>query len=257
MSVSKIYIDKTLDRDNTIEEDFFYHGEDEEYLKVLKAKTIQEKLDIRFNCSRDNIAIVAKKNLLPIPFQGEPHPEYPSPWLTVPFGEFGDLVKATAYVIKKKFDLPPFSRVGLIANATPHYQLICFALWYNRCTIVSISPKLGNNIKQFWARMLDMRMFFYDKSLIVYDDDIQIPLDKRGEWIWPWEYPLKDDEQNLCAGQQGIPMFSIYQKDFCKEIYQSKLEGKTFKRQGQESDIILITGTSSSSQAIIKNGHCS
>jgi len=166
-------------------------------------------------------------------------------------------VKATAYVIKKRFDLPPFSRVGLIANATPHYQLICFALWYNRCTIVSISPKLGNNIKQYWARMLDMKMFFYDSSLIINDNETQTILDDGGEWIWPWEYPLTEEEQGLCAGPKGIPMFSIYQKDFCEEIYQSKLEGKTFKRQGQENDIILITGTSSSSQAIIKNGHFS
>jgi len=82
----------------------------------VKAKTIQEKLDIRFTFPKDNIATVTKEKLLPLPFHGVPHKDYPSPWLTVPFGEYGKLVKAAAYVIKKKFDLPPFSRVGLIGK---------------------------------------------------------------------------------------------------------------------------------------------
>ena len=100
-------------------------------------------------------------------------------------------------------------------------------------------------------------MLFYDKNLMIYDEEKQKPLDEGGEWIWPWEYPLKEDEYNLSAGIRGIPMFSTYQKDFCEEIYQCKLEGKSYKREGQEKDIITIVGTSSSSQAIIKNGQCS
>ena len=66
--------------------------------------------------------------------------------------------------------------------------------------------------------------------------------------------PLKEDELNLSAGPRGILMHSIYQKDFCEEILQAKLEGKCYKREGKEEDIILINGTSSSTQAIIKNG---
>jgi len=69
--------------------------------------------------------------------------------------------------------------------------------------------------------------------------------------------PLKEDELNLSAGPRGILMHSIYQKDFCEEILQAKLEGKCYKREGKEEDIILINGTSSSTQAIIKNGQCS
>jgi len=224
---------------------------------IYEAKTIQEKMDLRFDGPRDKVAIVAKENILPLPFKGVPHPDYPSPWLTVSFGEFGDLVKATAYVLKKRFDFAPHTRVGIVGNALPHYQLLCYALWYNRCIIVGIPPKLGNDVKQFWVRMLDIKMLFYDKNLMIYDEEKQKPLDEGGEWIWPWEYPLKEDEYDLSAGFRGIPMFSFYQKEFCEEIYQCKLEGKSYKREGQEKDMITIVGTSSSSQAIIKNGQCS
>eukprot|EP00833_Pecoramyces_ruminatium_P013201 jgi/Orpsp1_1/1187233/evm.model.d7180000056253.1 len=237
--------------------DYFAHGEDEETLKIYETDTVQEMLDIRFDGSKDHIAIVAKENILGSPYKGIPHPDYPSQWLTVTFGEFGSLVRATAYVLKKKFDLAPYSRVGIVGNALPHYQLICYALWYMRCTVIGIPPKLGNDVKQFWVRMLDIKMLFYDKNLIIYDEEKQQPLDEGGEWIWPWEYPLTDEEYNLSAGYKGIPMFSLYQKEFCEEIYQAKLEGKCFKRKGDKDDIVTIVGTSSSSQAIIKNGQCS
>ncbi|OUM60726.1 hypothetical protein PIROE2DRAFT_62973 [Piromyces sp. E2] len=239
-------------------EEIFSKIENETTFKVYNLETIQEKLNTRFNDDpRDNVATVAKENLLTLPFKGKPHPDYPSPWLTVSMGEFGDLVKATAYVIKKRFDLAPLTRVGLIANATPHYQLISYALWYNRCTVVIISPKLGNDVKQFWARLLDIKMMFYDANLHIYDKEIQAALDEGGEWIWPWEYPLTEEEQGLSAGIKGIPMFSVYQKDFCEEIYQSMLEGKSYQREGHKDDVVVIAGTSSSTQAIIKNGQCS
>eukprot|EP00833_Pecoramyces_ruminatium_P000161 jgi/Orpsp1_1/1174193/evm.model.c7180000049208.1 len=252
-------MDRAFDRSDKTktEADIFSHGENEETLKIYRAKTMKEKLDIRFNGPRDNVAIVAKENILGLPFKGEPHPDYPSPWLTIDFGQFGDLIKATAYVLKRRFDLAPLSRVAIVSNALPHYQLICYALWYMRCTVVSISPKLGNDVKQFWVRMLDIRMMFYDKNLIIYDNEKQKPLDEGGEWIWPWEYPLNDDELNLSAGSKGILMMSVYQKDFCEEILQAKLEGKSYGRQGQQEDIVLINGTSSSTQAIIKKGQCS
>jgi len=137
------------------------------------------------------------------------------------------------------------------------YFIIFHALWYCRYTVVSIPPKLGNDVKQYWARMLDISMIIYDYYLKIYDEEKQKSLNDSGEWIWEWEYPLKDDEYNLSAGYKGIPMFSMNNKDFCEEIYQCALEGKTYARRGEKGDVVTIIGTSSSSQAIIKNGHCS
>ncbi|KAL6605651.1 hypothetical protein U3516DRAFT_667416 [Neocallimastix sp. 'constans'] len=188
-------------------------------------KTMQERLDNRFEGSIDHIAIASKENI----FRFTIHQDYPSPYLTVTFGELGDLVKATAYVLekKKKIDLTSFTRVDIVGNALPHYQLLCYALWYMRCTIIGIPPKLGN--------------------------DKQEPLDERGQG----KYPLKEDEYHLSAGYKGIPMFSMYQKEFCEEIYQAKLVGKCFRRQGIKEDIATIVGTSSSYRVIIKNDQCS
>jgi len=123
---------------------------------------MQERLDNRFEGSIDHIAIASKENI----FRFTIHQDYPSPYLTVTFGELGDLVKATAYVLekKKKIDLTSFTRVDIVGNALPHYQLLCYALWYMRCTIIGIPPKLGNDVKQFWVIILDIKMLFYDKN---------------------------------------------------------------------------------------------
>jgi len=52
-------------------------------------------------------------------------------------------------------------------------------------------------------------------------------------------------------------MSYLYDEDFRNEIYQAKLEGKSYERRGDRDDVLVVIGTSSSSQAIIKNGQCS
>ncbi|KAG4093875.1 hypothetical protein H8356DRAFT_1311429 [Neocallimastix lanati (nom. inval.)] len=226
---------------------------------LLKAETIYERLEYRYNLCKDSDepALVSKPNLWSLPFKPEPHPDYPSPWTCVSYKQFFRLVKACAYVLKKRFDLPPQSRVGVVANTLPLNILIIYALWYIRCTPVAVPPKLGNDVKQFWARMLDISMFIYDINVNIFDEEKQNQLNESGEWIWEWEYPLREDEYNLSAGFKGIPMFCMNNSEFLEEIYQCSLEGKTYARPGLKDDVVMVIGTSSSTQAIIKNGHCS
>ncbi|ORX63831.1 hypothetical protein BCR32DRAFT_298303 [Anaeromyces robustus] len=226
---------------------------------ILKTETIYEKVKYYYDIKKDSNdpIFIAKPNLFGLPFKPEPHPDYPSPWLTVSYKQFYALLKALAYVLKKRFDLEPHSRVGIVSNASPMNILLIHALWLNRCCVIEMSPKLSNNVKQFWVRMLDMKMIFYDYTLSIFNEEKQNELNEKGEWIWEWEYPLKEDEYDLSAGFRGIPMFFMENVEFCEEIYQCSLEGKSFVRPGHKDDIVLMLGTSSSSQAIIKNGHCS
>ncbi|ORX59870.1 hypothetical protein BCR36DRAFT_315942 [Piromyces finnis] len=232
--------------------------EDEATKTIYEIDNIIDRMDIRFKSDKDDIAIVSKENLLVKPFQGKPSPEYPAPWLTVTYGEFGDLIKACAYVLKKKYDLAPNSRVGIIANFTPLNHLLLYALWYNRCAIVQIPTKLGNEVKQFWCRLLNLKMIFYDINFEPFDTEEDINMMKENdEWVWKWQLPLTENEKNLDAGQEGILAVNLFSETFRNEILEAKNQGKKFQRKGYEEDVIYIIGTSSSSQAIIKNGQCS
>jgi len=144
------------------------------------------------------------------------------------------------------------------ANSLPLTQLIIYSLWTLRCTVVLIPPKLGNDVKQYWVRHNDIKMIFYDINLRIHEtDEENNKLNEQGEWIWPWVYPLTEQDAGLSAGEKGVPMSYMYHKNLCEEIYQAKLEGKAYCRKGDADDIVCIVGTSSSSQAIIKNGQCS
>eukprot|EP00833_Pecoramyces_ruminatium_P011471 jgi/Orpsp1_1/1185503/evm.model.c7180000094097.1 len=196
--------------------------------------------------------IVAKENILPKPFHGVPHEHFPSPWLTVSFSEFEALAKAMAYVINKRYHLEPQSRVAIIANSLPKNQLFTIALWYLRVITVEITPKIGNDVKQCWMRMLDMNMGFYD---CVFKPFYQ---DHKGEeeWTWPWIYPITPDE-NLVSGKEGIRMVDMDSESFMQEVLEAKEQGLFYERVGDNDDILTIGGTSSSAQAIIKNGQSS
>jgi len=102
-------------------------------------------------------------------------------------------------------------------------------------------------------------MIFYDVNFRIYDDNSKNEkLNQQGEWIWKWIMPLTEEEEdNLSAGRKDIKMFYIYDEVFRNEIYQAKIEGKSFERKGDNDDIIIVFGTSSSLQAIIKNGQYS
>jgi len=101
-------------------------------------------------------------------------------------------------------------------------------------------------------------MIFYDVNLRIHEtEEENNKLNEQGEWTWPWVYPLNEEDAGLCAGEKGVPMCFMYHKGLCEEIYQTKLEGKGYCRKGDADDVINIIGTSSSSQAIIKNGQCS
>ncbi|OUM60720.1 hypothetical protein PIROE2DRAFT_13450 [Piromyces sp. E2] len=227
---------------------------------LLKTKTVYERLEFRCKTNKNSKvpALVSKPNLFCSPFKPVPHPDYPSPWLTVSYDDFFKLVKACAYVIKRRFDLPPQSRIGVISNGLPINVLIIYALWYSRCTVVGIPPKLGNDVKQFWVKNLDVNMIFYESnSISFFEEEKQKELNKSNKWIWDWQYPLQEDEYDLSAGYKGIPMFCMNNEEFCEEIYQCSLEGKSYTCPGLETDAVQIVGTSSSSQAIIKNGQAS
>jgi len=214
-------------------------------------------MNIRFENDKDDIAIISKENLLVKPFKGQPHPDYPPQWLTVTYSDFWDLIKACAYVLKKKYDLYPNSRVGVIANFTPLNHLLIYALWYNRCAVVQIPSKLGNEVKQFWCRLLNLKMIFYDINFKPFDDEENIRMmEENDEWVWKWQHPLTENEKNLDAGQEGILAVDLYSESFRDEILEAKNQGKSFQRKGYKEDVIYIIGTSSSSQAIIKNGQC-
>jgi len=231
---------------------FFTFSED-----IYEITNIADRMNLRFKNDEDDIAIIAKENLLIKPFHGIPNSEYPSPWLTVNYREFGALIKACAYVLKKKYDLYPNSRVGIIANFTPINHMLIYALWYNRCSVVQIPVKLGNEVKQFWTRILNLKMIFYDVNFTPFDDEESIRMMKeQDEWIWKWQHPLTENEMDLEAGKEGILAVNLYGENFRNEILEAKNQGKSFERKCYDTDVIYIIGTSSSSQAIIKNGHC-
>ncbi|ORY36775.1 ketoacyl-synt-domain-containing protein [Neocallimastix californiae] len=211
-----------------------------------------------FNGVRKNEpAIIAKENLLPFPFKPEISSRYPENWKTIPFYQLFDLVKATAYVLKKRYDFAPGTRVGIIANTLPFTQLMIYALWNLRCVVVTFPPRLGNDVKQYWVKHCDIKMIFYDVNFRLYDDyEKNEKLNKQGQWIWKWIHPLTEEDEGLCAGKEGVKMCFIYSDELCKEIYQAKAEGKAYQRKGDPDDVLLVMGTSSSSQAIIKNGQC-
>jgi len=142
-----------------------------------------DRINIRFNgISKDKEAIIAKENILPLPFKGVPSSNFPEPWLTVSYGEFLTLIKALSYVLKKKYDFAPGTRVGIIANSLPMTQLIIYALWTMRCVVVCIPPKLGNDVKQYWVRHNDIKMIFYDMNFRLYDDEEKnIKINKQGQ----------------------------------------------------------------------------
>ncbi|ORX78811.1 ketoacyl-synt-domain-containing protein [Anaeromyces robustus] len=254
-----VFIDKTEYRSSKeLERKLFLRDEDEETKRVYAADNMIDRINIRFSSRKDNVAIVAKENILLFPFKGVPSPEYPDPWLTVSFKEFHSLIKALAYVLKKRYDFRVGDRVGITANTLPMTQLYLYALFFLRCVVVLIPPKLGNDVKQYWVRHNDIRMIFYDFSLRISDNDEENQkLNDQGEWTWPWTYPLTEEDAGLSAGEEGIPMCFMYNKDLCNEIYQTKLDGKEYYRKGDRNDVLMILGTSSTSQAIIKNGQCS
>jgi len=209
-------------------------------------------MNIRFAASKDKPMIVAKENILPLPFNGVPHEHFPSPWLTISFGEFEALTKAMAYVINKRYHLKPQSRVAIIANSLPMNQLLSMALWYLRIIIVEITPKIGNDVKQCWMRMLNMSMGFYDCVFKPFSQDHK----GEEEWIWPWIYPTTPNE-HLESGNGGILMVDTDSESFKQEILDAKNQGLTYELEGNYDDLINISGTSSSAQAIIKNGQSS
>ncbi|ORX84593.1 hypothetical protein BCR32DRAFT_266215 [Anaeromyces robustus] len=254
-----VFIEKCDFRgDKEQERNIVFCGEDEETRKVLKENNIIDRINRRFTLRGDNIAIVAKDNILPIPFKSVPHPDYPEPWVTVSFKEFHALIKAMAYVIKRRFDFAPGTRVGVIANSLPITHLLVYTLWTLRCIVVFIPPKIGNDVKQYWVRHIDIKMIFYDINFRPFDDDnINKELNEQCQWIWKWTYPLTEEDEGISAGKEGINMFYFYDEDFRNEIYNIKLEGKGYYRKGCSEDVLTVVGTSSSSQAIIKNGQCS
>ncbi|KAL6594873.1 hypothetical protein U3516DRAFT_647398 [Neocallimastix sp. 'constans'] len=234
------------------------YKEDKTTEDIYEITNIADRMNLRFKNDEDDIAIIAKENLLIKPFHGIPNSEYPSPWLTVNYREFGALIKACAYVLKKKYDLYPNSRVGIIANFTPINHMLIYALWYNRCSVVQIPVKLGNEVKQFWTRILNLKMIFYDVNFTPFDDEESIRMMKeQDEWIWKWQHPLTENEMDLEAGKEGILAVNLYGENFRNEILEAKNQGKSFERKCYDTDVIYIIGTSSSSQAIIKNGQCS
>ncbi|ORX45632.1 ketoacyl-synt-domain-containing protein [Piromyces finnis] len=221
-------------------------------IKISNAKSIIEKMNHRFAVSKDKPMIVAKENILTPPFKGIPNEKFPSPWLTVSFNEFEKLAKAMAYVINKRYHLEPQSRVAIIANSLPKNHLLSIALWYLRVVTVEITPKIGNDVKQCWMRMLNMSMGFYDCVFKPFYQDHK----NEEEWVWPWIYPPTSNE-NLVAGNEGVLMVDMDSESFIQEVIEARDQGLTFEREGDWDDLLTIGGTSSSAQAIIKNGQCS
>jgi len=209
-------------------------------------------MNYRFAASKDKPMIVAKENILPPPFKGVPNEKFPDPWLTVSFGEFEKLAKAMAYVIDKRYHLEPQTRVAIIANSLPKNQLLSMALWFLRVVTVEITPKIGNDVKQCWMRMLNMSMGFYDCVFKPFYQDHK----KEEEWTWPWIYPPTSNE-NLFAGNEGILMVDMDSESFIQEVIEARDQGLAYERVGDWDDLLTIGGTSSSAQAIIKNGQSS
>ena len=221
-------------------------------LKITYSNNLIEKMNYRFAASKNKPMIIAKENLLTKPFHGVPTKEFSYPWLSVSFSEFEALAKAMAYVINKRYHLEPQSRVAIIANSLPKNQLLTIALWYLRVITVEITPKIGNDVKQCWMRMLDMSMGFYDCVFKPFYQDHQ----EEEEWTWPWIYPITPDE-NLVSGKEGIRMVNMDGEAFMQEVLDAKEQGLFYERVGDNDDLITIGGTSSSAQAIIKNGQSS
>ncbi|ORX61108.1 ketoacyl-synt-domain-containing protein [Piromyces finnis] len=255
-----VFIDETDFRGNlALEKKLFLTTEDEETKILYDSDNIIDKINIRFSgVVKDKEAIIAKENILPIPFKGVPSPNFPEPWLTVSFEEFLSLIKALAYVLKKKYDFAPGTRVGIIANSLPMTQLMIYALWMIRCIVVNIPPKLGNDVKQYWVKHCDVKMIFYDMNFRPStNEEENKKLNKQSQWIWKWYHDLTEEDEGLSAGKEGVLMSYIYDEEFRNEILQTKLEGKGYERKGDKDDVLTVIGTSSSSQAIIKNGQYS
>ncbi|ORX61106.1 hypothetical protein BCR36DRAFT_365692 [Piromyces finnis] len=91
--------------------------EDKETIKIFDTDNIIERINIRFSgVVKDKEAIIAKENILPIPFKDVPSPNFPEPWLTVSFEKFLSLIKALAYVLKKKNMITSSSSQAIIKN---------------------------------------------------------------------------------------------------------------------------------------------
>eukprot|EP00833_Pecoramyces_ruminatium_P011843 jgi/Orpsp1_1/1185875/evm.model.c7180000095761.1 len=221
--------------------------------KILNEKTVTSFFNKRCYYYGNDPMLVAKPNLFILPFKPKPNKNFPSPYLSVTYGEFADLAKAYAYVLKNKYHIPPFTRIGIIGEANPiHHILLTYAVWYLRGTIVDISTRVGEEVVQAWMTTTDVSLTLYDSGLPSFPSIQSINTKERSEWIWTWESKTLDDKST--SQLKSMIMVNIESNILNAEVLSAYKAGKLFEEELLPDDIVSIIGTSSSTQAIVKDG---
>jgi len=215
-------------------------------LKIINENTVTGVLNKRCQYCGDDPMIVSRPNLFSAPFTPKPNKNFPSPYLSVSFSEFTNLAKSCAYVINKKYNIQPYSRVGIIGEARPiHHLLLTYAVWYLKGTTVEISTGVGEEVVQEWMKTTDVSITFYDSALPSFQSFKDIKYKEKSEWTWTWENE---------GSTKSMKMINIESDILNVEIMAAYKSKNKHEEIVDPEDIMSIIGTSSSTQAIVKDG---
>jgi acyl transferase domain-containing protein/long-subunit acyl-CoA synthetase (AMP-forming) len=221
--------------------------------KILCENTVTSFLNKRCYYYGNDPMIVAKPNLFSLPFKPKPNKNFPKPYLSVTYSEFSNLAKSYAYVLKHKYNIPSHSRIGIIGEASPiHHLLLTYTVWYLRGTIVDISTGVGEEVVQAWMTTTDVILTLYDSGLPPFPSIQSINTNEELEWTWTWTSKIgNEDEINKT---KSMTMVNIENDILNTEVLSAYKSGNFFEEELSPDDYVSIIGTSSSTQAVVKDG---
>ena len=215
-------------------------------MEIISENTVTAVLNKRCEYFGDDPMIASRPNLFSAPFTPKPSKDFPSPYLSITFNEFNNLAKSYAYVIKNKYNIESYSRIGIIGEARPiHHLLLTYAVWYLKAMTVEISTGVGEEVVQEWMNECDVFITFYDSDLPCFPSIKGINYKEKAEWIWSWESG---------GTTKSMRMVNIESDILNVEVMSACKSGKKYEDLLDPDDVISIIGTSSSTQAIVKDG---
>jgi len=218
-------------------------------LDIISELTVTKVLNKRCYYYGDDPMIVAKPNLFSIPFRPKPNKNFPNPYLAVTFKEYSELAKSYAYVLRQKYNIQPHTRVGIMGDATPIHLLLIYAVWYLKGTIVEISTGVGEEVVQAWMTTTDVFITFYNTALPSFPSIQNINTKEKEDWVWSWT-----TNNNGTTETKSMLMVNMEGDILNAEILSANKSGYMYEDEYEEDDIVTIIGTSSTTQAIVKDG---